>query len=159
MQRAGYSWETGSSGQAGNVVNRLDQRDSARVGSASFAPAAPPPTPPILFVLNALAIGGSESKTVRLANALADQGSDVTIAYLSSPDLLLSEISPAVRVIYLQRHGKFSFKSLRLLGHGDPGSERARRRLGESVPRPVCRACANVARSQAVSPDHVGEHH
>jgi glycosyltransferase involved in cell wall biosynthesis len=98
------------------MVNRLDQTYTAQVGSASFAPATPPPTPSVLFVLNALAIGGSESKTVRLANALADQGSDVTIAYLSSPDLLLSEISPAVRVIYLQRRGKFSLKSLRLLG-------------------------------------------
>jgi len=97
------------------VVNRLDQRDTARLVSARFAPARPAPTPPVLFVLNALSIGGSERKTVRLANALADQGSDVTITYLNTPEPLLSEVSPAVRVIYLQRRGKFSLRSLRLL--------------------------------------------
>lgn len=73
------------------------------------------PTPPVLIVLNSLTIGGSEKKSVRMANALAERGSDVTIAYLNPPEQLLAEISPQVRVLHLKRFGKFSVPALRRL--------------------------------------------
>ncbi len=46
------------------------------------------PTPPVLVLLNSLTIGGSETKSVRMANALAERGSDVTVAYLNPPEQL-----------------------------------------------------------------------
>ena len=73
------------------------------------------PTPPVLVLLNSLTIGGSETKSVRMANALAERGSDVTIAYLNPPEQLLAEISPLVRVVHLRRSGKFSVGALRRL--------------------------------------------
>lgn len=83
------------------------------------------PTPPVLFVLNSLVVGGSETKSVRMANALAERGSDVTVAYLNPPEQLLAEISPRVRVLHLRRTGKFSLRALRRLmkairEHGTP---------------------------------------
>jgi glycosyltransferase involved in cell wall biosynthesis len=65
--------------------------------------------PNILFVLSSLAIGGSERKIVRLANALSRRGRTVAIAYLNPPEDVLSEIDPSVRAVHLERRGKFSF--------------------------------------------------
>lgn len=73
------------------------------------------PTPPVLVLLNSLTIGGSETKSVRMANALAERGSDVTVAYLNPPEQLRPEISPQVRVVHLRRTGKFSLGALRRL--------------------------------------------
>ena len=73
------------------------------------------PTPPVLVLLNSLTIGGSETKSVRMANALAERGSDVTVAYLNPPEQLRGEISPLVRVVHLRRSGKFSVGALRRL--------------------------------------------
>lgn len=73
------------------------------------------PTPPVLVLLNSLTIGGSESKSVRMANALAERGSDVTVAYLNPPEQLRAEISPLVRIVHLRRSGKFSLTALRRL--------------------------------------------
>jgi glycosyltransferase involved in cell wall biosynthesis len=73
------------------------------------------PTPPVLVLLNSLTIGGSETKSVRMANALAERGSDVTVAYLNPPEQLRAEISPLVRVVHLRRSGKFSVGALRRL--------------------------------------------
>ncbi|MEJ0038411.1 MAG: glycosyltransferase [Gammaproteobacteria bacterium] len=67
------------------------------------------------MLLNSLTIGGSETKSVRMANALAERGSDVTVAYLNPPEQLLAEISPLVRVVHLRRSGKFSVGALRRL--------------------------------------------
>jgi len=50
-----------------------------------------------------------------MANALAERGTDVTIAYLNPPEQLRAEISPQVRVLYLRRTGKFSVGALRRL--------------------------------------------
>jgi glycosyltransferase involved in cell wall biosynthesis len=66
-------------------------------------------------LLNSLTIGGSETKSVRMANALAERGSDVTVAYLNPPEQLRGEISPLVRVVHLRRTGKFSLGALRRL--------------------------------------------
>ena len=81
------------------------------------------PTPPVLILLNSLVIGGSETKSVRMANALAERGSDVTIAYLNPPEQLLAEISPLVRVVHLRRTGKFSLSALRRLIGAIRGSD------------------------------------
>lgn len=69
----------------------------------------------ILFLVSTLHIGGSELKTVRLANALAGLGHRVTLAYLNGPETLLSEVDRAVTVINLHRTGKFSLRALRAL--------------------------------------------
>jgi glycosyltransferase involved in cell wall biosynthesis len=73
------------------------------------------PTPPVVILLSSLTIGGSETKSVRMANALAERGTDVTVAYLNPPEQLRGEISPMVRVIHLRRSGKFSLGALRRL--------------------------------------------
>jgi glycosyltransferase involved in cell wall biosynthesis len=50
-----------------------------------------------------------------MANALAERGSQVTVAYLNPPEQLLADISPLVRVVHLRRSGKFSLGALRRL--------------------------------------------
>ncbi len=68
-----------------------------------------------MFLLNSLKVGGSERKTVRLANALAVGNREVVVAYLRPPESLLSQVHPAVAPINLHRRGKFSIKALRRL--------------------------------------------
>ena len=46
----------------------------------------------LLFVTNSLAVGGSESKIVRLTNELVRTGTDAGIAYLNPPETLLSAV-------------------------------------------------------------------
>jgi glycosyltransferase involved in cell wall biosynthesis len=69
----------------------------------------------VMFLLNSLVVGGSERKSVRLANALAARNRQVAIAYLSPPESLLAQIHPAVATVNLQRRGKFSISALRRL--------------------------------------------
>jgi len=69
----------------------------------------------ILFLLSTLAVGGSERKTVRLANALRRRGHRVTVAYLNGPDTLLGELAPDVVAVHLERTRKFSLRALRML--------------------------------------------
>lgn len=69
----------------------------------------------ILFVSATLEVGGSETKIVKIANALSRSGYSAAIAYLNPPDSLLERIDPGVPVTYLQRRGKFSINSLRRL--------------------------------------------
>jgi glycosyltransferase involved in cell wall biosynthesis len=69
----------------------------------------------VMFLVNSLNVGGSERKTVRLANALAAGNRQVLLAYLSPPESLLSQVHPAVAVVNLQRRGKFSIQALRRL--------------------------------------------
>jgi glycosyltransferase involved in cell wall biosynthesis len=69
----------------------------------------------VLFVSGTLEIGGSETKIVRIANALASSGYATGIAYLNPPDTLLDRVASDVSVTHLQRSGKFSVKSLRSL--------------------------------------------
>jgi glycosyltransferase involved in cell wall biosynthesis len=68
-----------------------------------------------MFLLNSLSVGGSERKTVRLANVLAADNRRVVIAYLRSPETLLSQVDSAVATVNLQRRGKFSLRALRRL--------------------------------------------
>ncbi|MBM0108009.1 glycosyltransferase [Steroidobacter sp. S1-65] len=65
----------------------------------------------VLFVLNNLAVGGSERKTVRLANAFAARGMRVGIAYLNEPTTLLKDIAPDVATFFLARQGRYSLKA------------------------------------------------
>ena len=68
-----------------------------------------------MFLLSSLTIGGSERKSVRLANELAASTRQAAIAYLSPPESLLPQIHPAVATVNLQRRGKFSIAALRRL--------------------------------------------
>ncbi|HXS27052.1 MAG TPA: glycosyltransferase [Steroidobacteraceae bacterium] len=70
---------------------------------------------PVVFVLSQLGVGGSEAKTVRLANSLAERGIDVTIAYLSAPETLASAVGPGVTLVNLRRRGKLSIPAVRRL--------------------------------------------
>ena len=64
-----------------------------------------------LFVLNNLAVGGSETKVVRLANSLSARGMQIGIAYLNEPTTLLQEIQPQVGTYFLSRQGRFSLQA------------------------------------------------
>jgi glycosyltransferase involved in cell wall biosynthesis len=66
----------------------------------------------VMFLMNSLAIGGSERKTVRIANALAKSGKKLTIAYLNAPHTLRDEILDSVDILFLGRRGKFSVGAL-----------------------------------------------
>lgn len=65
-----------------------------------------------LLLLSNLQIGGSERKSVRIANALRQGGHDIHLAYLSAPDTLRGSLDPALPVLHLQRAGKFSLPAL-----------------------------------------------
>ena len=65
----------------------------------------------VLFLLNSLCIGGSERKTVRIANKLQSDGFEVHLAFLNPPETLLAAIDKDVHVHNLQRNSKLSFTS------------------------------------------------
>lgn len=67
----------------------------------------------VVFLVNSLQVGGSERKTVQLANALAAGARQVAIAYLSPPESLLPQVHAAVATMNLGRRGKFSISALR----------------------------------------------
>jgi glycosyltransferase involved in cell wall biosynthesis len=69
----------------------------------------------VLILLNSLTIGGSERKTVALANSLAEQGLAVGCAYLNQPHTLLSELAPSVERWFLDRRGRVPLRVLRQL--------------------------------------------
>jgi glycosyltransferase involved in cell wall biosynthesis len=69
----------------------------------------------VLFVLGTLAVGGSETKIVKVVNALKREGYPAGIAYLNPPETLLERIEPGVPVFNLGRRGKYSLQSLRQL--------------------------------------------
>jgi len=69
----------------------------------------------VLFLSSSLTIGGSERKTVRVANELHRQGWDVHVAYLNPPTTLARELDSAIPVKHLQRKGKFSFIAVKRL--------------------------------------------
>ena len=60
-----------------------------------------------MFLLNSLTIGGSEKKTVNMANHLASVGHNIHIAWLCKPDSLIDSIDAKVSTLYLDRRGKF----------------------------------------------------
>jgi glycosyltransferase involved in cell wall biosynthesis len=64
------------------------------------------------FLLNSLHIGGSEVKTVQLANQLKRRHHSVHILYLNPPDTLRNRLEPGVSAACLERVGKFSIPAL-----------------------------------------------
>ena len=68
-----------------------------------------------LFLLNSLTVGGSEMKTVRMANALTSRGLRTGIAYLNGPEDLRSALRPEIPVWHLRRQGKLSLPALHRL--------------------------------------------
>jgi glycosyltransferase involved in cell wall biosynthesis len=69
----------------------------------------------MLFVLNSLAVAGSELKIIRLANALARAGVPVKLAYLDFRHAALDQVDPGIPTFPLHRRGKYSVTSLRSL--------------------------------------------
>lgn len=69
----------------------------------------------VAFLLGNLTDGGSETKTVRLANRLARSGVEAHVLYLDAPHTLLSAVDDGVAVECLGRRGKFSLRALRRL--------------------------------------------
>jgi len=68
-----------------------------------------------LILLDALAVGGSETKSVRIVNELVTRGRSIHLAYLKGPAILLPKIDERVPTACLDRKGKFSFTALRNL--------------------------------------------
>lgn len=85
---------------------------STAAGKTAAAPvdAGLRPALDVLFVLNNLAVGGSERKVVRLANTLQARGQRVALAYLNEPSDLLQELQ--VESGCLRRTGRFSFAAM-----------------------------------------------
>ncbi len=72
-------------------------------------------SPPVLFLIANLDIGGSEKKTVAVSRALAERGHAVHIAYLNPPATLAGRIDSRVRLVCLERRGKLSFAVVKRL--------------------------------------------
>ena len=70
---------------------------------------------PVLFLLNALGVGGSERKTVAAVNELHRTGWGVHLAYLDARTALLDSVSSGIPVLFLARKGKLSFSAIRKL--------------------------------------------
>ena len=70
------------------------------------------PAARVLFLLNSLCIGGSERKTIRIANELVRRGHVVHVAYLNLPATLLPLLDDKVSVHNLRRSNKFSLSTI-----------------------------------------------
>jgi len=68
-----------------------------------------------VFLLSSLTIGGSERKTINIANELHRRGVNVHVAYLNPPHTLLDSLQPSVPTICLKRKGMFSFSASKIL--------------------------------------------
>jgi glycosyltransferase involved in cell wall biosynthesis len=90
----------------------LEESERARLPARTHQHRPESHAPGVLFLVNSLAMGGSERKTVRLANALAAGNRDVAVAYLAPPESLLPEVHPTVAALNLRRRGKFSITAL-----------------------------------------------
>lgn len=69
----------------------------------------------VAFLLGNLTDGGSETKTVKMANRLARSGVEAHVVYLGAPHTLRDQVDPSVSVEFLDRRGRFSIRSLRRL--------------------------------------------
>lgn len=65
-----------------------------------------------LFILASLTVGGSEKKTVMIANELAAKGYDVHLAYLKKPEALLKLVSDNVKIVKLDRQTRVDIKAI-----------------------------------------------
>ena len=94
------------------MICSLEESERARLPARTHQHRPESHAPGVLFLVNSLAMGGSERKTVRLANALAAGNRDVAVAYLGPPESLLPEVHPTVAALNLRRRGKFSITAL-----------------------------------------------
>jgi glycosyltransferase involved in cell wall biosynthesis len=95
-----------------------------------------------LLLLSDLGIGGSERKSVRIANALVRAGHDLHLAYLNAPHTLRAALDRRVPVCHLDRTGKFSFAALGRL---------KRYIVGERIAHVACVNLYPVLYAQAVA--------
>ena len=65
-----------------------------------------------LLLLSNLGFGGSERKSIPIANALLKAGHDIHLAYLNAPHTFRGRFAPGLPVVHLDRGGKFSFAAL-----------------------------------------------
>jgi glycosyltransferase involved in cell wall biosynthesis len=68
-----------------------------------------------LFLIADLGVGGSETKTVRLANALQARGRSIAVGWLSPPETLAPEIDAQVLRLPLERTSRFDTAAARRL--------------------------------------------
>jgi glycosyltransferase involved in cell wall biosynthesis len=88
--------------------------DASNASHGTVAPARDR-TLDVVFLMNALSIGGSERKIVRLANELTARNLAVGVVSLNEPDTLASMLGDSVPRWRLDRRGKFSFAAVRKL--------------------------------------------
>ena len=93
----------------------LHQLDTPSAATRERPAPSPGETLDVLFVLNNLAIGGSERKIVRVANQLRARGVNAGIASLNEPHTLARFLDNDVPWWRLARRGKFSFAAVRRL--------------------------------------------
>ncbi len=72
-------------------------------------------SPPVLFLIDTLLVGGSEKKTVAVSSELANRGRRVHIAYLNPPAPLADRVDSRVPLVCLERRGKLSFAAIERL--------------------------------------------
>jgi len=70
------------------------------------------PKSDVLFVVNSLAVGGSERKIARMANRLKEEGVQVSLACLNGPYTIESSLRCDLPLLKLERRGKFSFAAV-----------------------------------------------
>ena len=113
--RHGESAEAGADAASPDVragAAPTEASPSAARADGSYAPAS---GSKVIFVLNHLRLGGSEIKTVSLANELGRQGLQVGVACLNEPLDLADRLQADVRLWTLRRRGKFSSRTVRRL--------------------------------------------
>ena len=65
-----------------------------------------------LFIVPSLTVGGSEKKTVMIANNLAARDYDVHLVYLKNPDYLMKKVSDQVKLVKLDRNSRFDLNAI-----------------------------------------------
>lgn len=76
-----------------------------------------PATTKVLFLMNSLAMGGTERKVVNIANRFAAEGLAVTCVYLREPDSLRTRLDPRVQVEFMRRTARVPLEVLLRLLH------------------------------------------
>lgn len=67
----------------------------------------------VIFLLNSLAVGGSERKVVNLAGYLHGRGLAVGCAYMQEPHALAGQLPPGAGLWHLDRRGRLSLRVIR----------------------------------------------